>query len=564
MASRMRFKNGITSALWWTPLVAALVVLPYARRGTSNGDDITFHIDSWIEVVRQWKTGILYPHWAAFANYGSGEPRFIFYPPFSWMGGALLGLALPWQIVPGTFCALVCIAAGLSMYLLAREWLDEDTAVLAAAFYAVNPYQLVLIYQRAAFGELLSSIWLPGIMLFALRERGTFWRNALLLALPLSAVWLTNLPTAVISSYLLAFVVIVRAIQQRSITPLLRAAVAMGFALGLASFYLVPAIYEQRWVQIGQAVGLGARPQDNFLFGGYGDVPHDQALHRLSIFASIEFFAGFFFAWASRSLQRISTGLYRTFVGILVLSAFLMFPLSNPLWNHAPKLMFVQFPWRWLLVFNLALTLLIAFAMMRKARTRWLAFIAIPALIFGMNWKFQQPIYPEDKPVALAEAIEDGTGYEGTDEYAPQHSDRENLEANAPQIAIQLDTENEEQRTKAPSSLAHSTIRAWEAERKRITIDSRIATRNTLRLLDYPAWRVTVDGEKVQPEFDDTTGRIALELPEGHHEIAIDYTQTQDHVWGATVSAIVLTIWLVASLVDRRRAAKLPADSTIV
>jgi hypothetical protein len=560
----MRFKNGIKSGLWWTPVVAALVVLPYSWRGTSNGDDITFHVDSWIEVVRQWKSGVLYPHWAAFANYGSGEPRFIFYPPFSWMSGALLGLALPWPLVPGAFCLLVCVAAGLSMYLLAREWLDEQTAVMAALFYAINPYQLVLIYQRAAFGELLSSIWLPGILLFALRDRGSFWRNSLLLALPLSAVWLTNLPTAVIASYLLAFVVIVRALQQRSIEPLLRAAVAMAFALGLASFYLVPAVYEQRWVQIGQAVGLGARPQDNFLFGGYGDVPHDQALHRLSIFATVEFLAAVLFAWAAAPLRRVSAGLYRTFVGILILSAFLMFPVSNLLWNHAPKLMFVQFPWRWLLVFNLALTFLIAVAVARARVARWMAILAIPVLIFGMNWKFQQPIYPEDKPAALADAIEDGTGYEGTDEYAPQHSDRENLEANAPQVAIQIDTENEEQRKAVPTSLAHSTIRAWDAEKKRIAIDSRIATRDTLRLLDYPAWNVTVDGEKVQPEFDDTTGRIVLTLPEGHHEIAIDYTRTRDHVWGMVLSAIVLTVWLVAFLLDRRRVETLLASSTIV
>jgi hypothetical protein len=37
--------------------------------------------------------------------------------------------------------------------------------------------------------------------------------------------------------------------------------------LGLAGFWLIPAIYEQRWVEIGRAVGPLMRVEDSFLFG---------------------------------------------------------------------------------------------------------------------------------------------------------------------------------------------------------------------------------------------------------------------------------------------------------
>jgi hypothetical protein len=558
MTSRMRFKTGMSRGLWWTPLVAALVVLPFFWRGTSNGDDMTFHVNSWIEVARQWKSGILYPHWAVFANYGSGEPRFVFYPPLSWMSGALLGLILPWPAVPGALSVLVCLAAGISMYLFAREWLDESTAVFAAVIYAVNPYQLVLIYQRAAFGELVASIWLPGILLFALRDRGGFWRNALLLGLHVAAVWLTNLPSAVIASYLLAFVVVLRAIQLRRLEPLLRAATAMALGLGLAAFYLVPAAYEQRWVQISQAVGPGARPLDNFLFGSDGDIPHDKSLLRLSIFASFEFLAAALLAWWSRSLRQRSAALYYTLLATLVLCAFLMFPISDLVWNHAPKLMFVQFPWRWLLVFNVALVTLAAVVLARSRTTRWMVVVGIPVLIAGMNWKFQQTIYPEDRPVALAEAIDVGPGYEGTDEYAPTHADNSTVEPNAPRIAIQISTDSEDQHKIAPSSLVHTSAQVWEAEKKRFTIDGKLPTRDTLRLLDYPAWKVTVDGEPFRPEPDETTGRMVLELPSGHHEVAIDYVRTPDHLWGMIISAIALVVWLGLYLFTRMRGIATP------
>ena len=147
---------------------------PFFWRGTSNGHDLTFHVDSWIDVARQWRSGILYPHWAAFANYGSGEPRFVFYPPISWTSGALLGLVLALAGCARHVFRAGVIAAGVSMYLFAREWLEDRTAIVAAILYAVNPYLLVVIYERGAFAEMIAAIWLPGILLFALRERGGF------------------------------------------------------------------------------------------------------------------------------------------------------------------------------------------------------------------------------------------------------------------------------------------------------------------------------------------------------------------------------------------------------
>ncbi len=547
----MRIWSGIRAGLWWLPIVAFVMVIPFLWRGTSNGHDLTFHVNSWIEVARQWKAGILYPHWAVFANYGSGEPRFVFYPPVSWMAGALLGLALPWQAVPGTLAALVAMAAGISMYLLAREWLDERTAVVAAILYAVNPYLLVVVYERGAFAELIGCVWLPGMLLFALRERGGFLRNSLLLGLHVALLWLTNLPAAVIASYFLAVLVIVRAVKRRSGEPLLRAALAMALGLGLASFYLVPAVYEQRWVQIGQAVSQGASPQENFLFSHTTDAEHDAVLLRTSLFAVIELLAAALFAWRARPLRQRSAMLYDVLLGMLVLPAFLMMPLSTLAWRYAPKLMYVQFPWRWLLVLNLALAMLAAVSFTRTRLARLSLMLVVPLVIAICYWKFQQPIYPEDRPVALAEAIDTGTGYEGTDEYTPTQADNSKLEPYAPRIAIQVSSQNDERRKVAPAALVESTFQAWEPEKKRFTLDAQVPTRDTLRLLDYPAWRVEVNGKPFKTETDEDTGRMVLELPEGHSEVSIDYARTPDRKWGLVISVMALLVasamWLAGT-----------------
>ena len=89
---------------WLGPVVillaAAVASAPVALKGPFCGDDFQFHLFSWLDAQQSWRQGIPYPHWTPNANYGAGEPRFIFYPPLTWMLGAALGLVLPWALVP--------------------------------------------------------------------------------------------------------------------------------------------------------------------------------------------------------------------------------------------------------------------------------------------------------------------------------------------------------------------------------------------------------------------------------------------------------------------------------
>src|SRR5208282_3169789 len=125
---------------------AFAVELPFLFRGTPSGHDVEFHLYSWLEVLSQWKQGIVYSRWASLAHFGYGEPRFIFYPPASWTLGAALSAIFPWVLVPSIYLWLVLLAAGVSMFFLARQWFDRRDATFAAALYAINPYHLVIVY----------------------------------------------------------------------------------------------------------------------------------------------------------------------------------------------------------------------------------------------------------------------------------------------------------------------------------------------------------------------------------------------------------------------------------
>ncbi len=169
-ASRSRQVGERASGLDWTPLMsiaaaAFAVEIPFFFLGTPSGHDVEFHLYSWLEVLSQWKQGIVYPRWAALAHFAYGEPRFIFYPPASWTLGAALSAIFPWMLVSRN------LTSGWRWWRRASPcscWRGSGLTAernLRRRLYAVNPYHLVIVYWRSAFAELLAASLLPLLLL---------------------------------------------------------------------------------------------------------------------------------------------------------------------------------------------------------------------------------------------------------------------------------------------------------------------------------------------------------------------------------------------------------------
>ena len=485
---------------------------------------------SWLEVLSQWKQGIIDPHWAELTHFGYGAPRFIFYPPASWTLGAALSAIFPWTVVSSLYIWIALVAAGASMFFLARQWFDRRDATFAAVLYAVNPYHLLIVYWRSAFAELLASWLLPLLLLLILRAGEKGRRVSIFLALLLACAWLTNAPSAVMVHYSLVLLLLIIAWQRHSPRVLLTGGIAVLLGAALAAFYLLPAIYEQRWIDIAQAISPGYRPMDNFLFVHTSDAEHDAFNRVISWVAVAEIAVIILTAWISREWRIRARGLWYAVVIWAAACTILTLPISAPFWSVLPKLRFMQFPWRWLLCLGVPFTLLITMAV-RRWTSRLALYLAMLAVV-AFGWQhYQAPWWDNASDLReMQDNMETNAGYEGTDEYTPAAADPSVVDKDARRATVE--------------GPAHAAIHVfqWNAKEKLFTADLSAPDNLVLKLFNYPAWRVEVNGRIVQAGTRENTGQMLVPAQAGENRVLVSFIRTWDRTTGIWISVLAFLL----------------------
>jgi hypothetical protein len=522
-------------------VTAFAVFVPTFFLGIPSGHDFEFHLNSWMEVLGQWRLGILYPRWAALAHFGYGEARFIFYPPASWVLGAALGSFLPWTIVPAVFQWIVLTLAGSSMFLLARRFMPRMDATFAAALYAANPYHLVNVYWRSALAELLVSPLLPLLLLVLLRSEKNRRSTVLSLSLIVAAAWLTNIPAAVMLTYSLALMLAVVAVRRRSVRPLVNGAAAVLFGLAMAAFYVVPVVYEKKWVEIAQVLSLGVRPQDNFIFTALNNPDHDRFNMLISVVSVAEIIVMAVAWFLARVWRNRSPEIWSLLTAWSAACALLLTSVSLWLYRFLPEMRYVQLPLRWLLCLNVGFALFVAMAS-RRWLVRALACLAMLAVLLVVGHRVQPPWWDDRGDIAeMVDHQLDGSGYEGIDEYVPNGVDVYEINHDARRVTFQGEG----------TSRIHIT--RWAPESRSLTADVSQPGKLVLKLFNYPAWKVEVNNRPVQTESLNITGQMVIPVAAGDHEVQVTFTRTRDREIGAFISFATVILFLGLIPFDRQR-----------
>ncbi len=568
MSNRTHDAPKHASLPWWVwllvPLTAFHVLVPMLRQGFSCGHDLTFHLTNWFEVAQQWRHGTLYPRWAQDPNYTAGEPRFIFYPPASWMLGGAIASLIGVFAAPYLYIFTVLCAAGVTMYRLARLVLWPAAAFGAALLYMANPYMLFVVYTRSAYAELLAAAIFPLLLLAILRPRV----HIALLAEVVAALWLTNAPAAVIGMYSLLVLGLLAAWRHRSSPNLLRTVAGTALGMGVAAIYILPAAYERKWVQIARVKDAAYNFRESFLFAHSGEPLHDSVLRQASwiAVALLAILALCTVAvWVQRRhwhlLQKRVFFMLAIFAGFVLL---LLLPISAFVWQHAPELAYLQFPWRWLLSLAPIAALLLAAMFGGKTLRRRIPIglaliVSVLATAGASHWYFQQ-CDPDESPRGVVGALRSGAGQEGTDEYTPVGADTDDLQPDAPRAWFYPASELGVTKPGDHHELAaKANILEWSANSKRFHIDLEQPGIAILQLMDYPAWAVRVDGKPTAKAAAASSGQLQISLPAGHSDVELKFDHTPDRILADAIS--VLSLMLLAFVTWRERHHHRPASS---
>jgi uncharacterized membrane protein len=528
---------------------ATVIVLPMLFRANVSGHDMEFHLASWMDVAQQWHQGVLYPRWAADANFGFGEPRFIFYPPISWLAGAALGSVLPWRMVPGALIWLTLVLAGVSMWRLARYVLSETDALLAAVFFAVNPYNLMVIYFRSDYAELIGVAIFPLLVLYLLRVAADDRKAIGGVAVAFAAIWLSNAPEAVLASYAAAALLVVLSAVKKSFAPAVAGAAGLAAGMGLAAYYILPAAFEQRWVNIGQVVIELLKPVENFLFAHVDSPEFVWFNWRMSTIACLMLGTTSIAAVFAARRRRVVPEAWWGLAALTAIVVCLMSRYSLPLWNHLPKLRFVQFPWRWLgpLAVPCSIFLAMWFSSLRK---KWLAWIAVWAVLAILLSAMTATTWWDTRDVpVMQQAIASGTDYEGVDEYMSLGGDRTDLPPEAPHASALNDAGD------AMSAVdgVRIHVQGWGPDKKHIEVESRVPFNLAPKLAFFPAWHVDVNGHPAQAVPADDTAQMLIPLAPGIYRVDIRFVRTGDRTAGDCISALSAAVILVCCWAIKRR-----------
>jgi hypothetical protein len=191
------------------------------------------------------------------------------------------------------------------------------------------------------------------------------------------------------------------------------------------------------------------------------------------------------------------------------------------------------------------------------------AVVALACAISGIAWVyFWQPCDEEDNIRAQAAAFRYG-GFEGTDEYTAAPADNEDIQRGLPRIRVLRSAGSDE----ADSSVAGNPqwqtdgadlqpseiqIRRWDVERMSATVHSD-AGFAVLRLMDYPAWQVRVNGVPMNTRPRRGDGLMTIHIAAGTSEIEVRYRATRDVWLGRILSLLAAVIWIGLAALRRRQ-----------
>jgi len=484
--------------------------------------------------------------WASDVNYGYGYPMFNFYMPFFYLFSVGISL-FTHDVILGInlSCVFFWIISGVGMYILAKEFWGPAGGFVSAIAYLYAPYHIQDLYVRGAFPEFSAFAYFP-IILFAFFKLNQKIQKRFIALAVISCflLWVTHSLMGMLFYPLVICYLAFLFMFNKNLSALWLSFIALCLGFLMATFYWLPATWDQRYLNLAFFVSMRNDFHKNFISVGqlfhlpWGQVADSDGIsfqvglmHVFLILLPLFFISKIFFKNKKASRQ------YGFFFIVTLITMFFTLSPSALLWEHISFLKLVQLPWRFLAIIAFTTSLLsgsLALILKQKIASNTFAILAVIGIIAcSARFMTQESFINVDQKTLsnnLGSYLTLGEG-RTTPKWIktpPLSFPKQKFEFVQGEGIILED--------KIVSSIEH--IAHVEAIQPSLIC---------FHSFYFPGWRVYVDGKETQIFPDNPYGIILFAVNSGEHSIRVVFGQTHVRLLAVIISwlaFLIFTVWM--------------------
>lgn len=500
------------------------------------------------------------PRWLPDLGKGYGYPFFNFYPPLSYFAGlAFHFLGASVTLANKLSFAAAGLVGSLGMFCFGKLLFGFWGGAFSALFWLFLPYRAVDLYVRGSLAEYWGMNLLPLVFYFAkkLFDQQTL-KRFLLLTFSLFLLLVAHNAVSLIGSiWLVAFIVFLLVIDRDWSEENLRSksllAVSFLLALGLAAFFILPAIGEKNLTWIADMTSDYYAYYNHFPslgqlfishFWGYGgsnfglndemsfQIGH---LHWLLVLLALGLLARDFLIDRKAFFNKKGHLLAVFFLVSFWAFAFLSHQRSIFIWQRLPFLSFLQFPWRLLVFIGFSASLLAGFSVSRLAKKSFLVFAVLFLILAGLNFNYFRP-----------EAVVNLGDQDYLSSPLWEYQQREFLTDYLPKSVEAIPEEH----YRPPLVISKGKIGVKLDQADKVVFEALVEEEEeiTLKRFYFPGWQAKINGKpgEIKPNQN---GFMVLVLPEGQSLVEVSLEDTLIRKVANWVSLVSWGLLLGGSLI---------------
>ena len=534
-------------------IIATVVInLRMIRDGLNGMTDMRWHI-TWLQHFSQQLAEVIwYPRWLAGTNYGYGSPTFVFYPPLVYYLGSLIkfsGLNIEDTLI--ILYSLSLFLAGFNFYIFGRHRWGVIASFIGALAYMTAPYLAYNLYWVSSLSVAYAIAWIPlGWWLTDLALAKPKWKIAIAIFWCIFA--LTHLPNLLLCGLVWLFYTLFF-LFSHSWKNVVTTIIFAGLGLGLASFFLIPAIVEQPLVNIASMKNVIGDITNGIFGAGLPFIPKKLDFQVPHIFAHqslvILVLSAVAFLYCRRDKKTFSES--KKWILFTLALALMMSSLSTPIWQASSTLQKVQAPWRLFSLYAFGSSALCGVVVSKILRLRlplkiFLSLIIAAILLVNTSYSyklsrkfptFRNPgkanlEHLEPSRLALEEPFTDKLIDVG--EYRPVI--KQGIPSADPILG--------QPKLTVVKGKAKIELDRWKSYRRNFKIVAEEPSTIRVRTYYYPAWHLYLNNRSYPIDILDD-GTISFTVREGNYSVRLVYQKTLAFTWGIIVSILSILILFI-------------------